>query len=225
MGIMKAGFIWAAFLLTLFAGIIHAQSELDQGLVAYFPFDGNVNDVSSTHAKAVAYGPVEYQPGIAGTALVLNGHSYVRVEDCPALNLKTFTLSAWVCRFPNNNNSRILEKGSGHSYWLYLFGERAMGGFFGEDFADAISSSRIPFGKWTHVCSTYDGSKLCLYMNGSLEATTAVQDPVATTSRPLFIGSRGGKTDNWIGGIDEVKIYNRALSPAEVEQLFHQVAH
>ena len=67
---------------------------------------------------------------------------------------------------------------------------------------------------WTHLATTYDGSRIRLYVNGRLVATTAQQGPLVTGSGDLTIGNNGG---DWFDGlIDEVRVYDRALSASEI---------
>jgi len=75
--------------------------------------------------------------------------------------------------------------------------------------------------EWYHVAVTYDGTNQKIYVNGSLDNTEASAITPATTNVPLYIGrTLGLAPDNSDGFIDEVRIYNRALTPSEVEGLY-----
>ena len=67
----------------------------------------------------------------------------------------------------------------------------------------------------THVVGTFDGSRLRLFVNGRLVAEQAFGGPVDETSAPVRIGSLAGKS-SWYGTLDEVAVYDRALSPDTV---------
>jgi hypothetical protein len=74
----------------------------------------------------------------------------------------------------------------------------------------------VPVNAWTHLAATYDGATLRLYVNGAQQATRAVTGPLQTSAGPLRIGGNG-VWDEWFAGlIDDVRVYNRALSPTEV---------
>ncbi len=216
-------FVWLARIAAiLLAGsvAVRAQQNINAGLVAYFPFEGNCQDASSIHHPTTTFGAIDYQEGAIGQCLVLNGDGCVKVPDAPALQLKKYTLAAWVYHVRTNTNARVLEKGAGQAYWLWMYGGKMIGGFYGNDYTDVHSDSTVPEAKWTYVCTTYDGKTQAIYINGILETSSKVEEEVSTTNRPLYIGCRNAATDFWSGGLDEVRIYNRALNQEEITALF-----
>jgi hypothetical protein len=72
-------------------------------------------------------------------------------------------------------------------------------------------------GQWHHLAGVYTGGKVLLYIDGRLDAETEA-GAVNTTTDPVYIGSRVNSTStrNWIGNIDEVRIYDRALDAAAI---------
>jgi hypothetical protein len=70
---------------------------------------------------------------------------------------------------------------------------------------------------WTHLAATYDGSSLRLYVNGSLAAERATSGVLATSSRPLRIGHNDVNGGVFLGRIDEVRVYARALTAQEIQ--------
>jgi len=71
--------------------------------------------------------------------------------------------------------------------------------------------------KWHHICLTYDGSSLAIYVDGVLRQTKAETVNTALSALKMGVGVEGSTF--YPGSLDEVRIYNRALSPAEVQQL------
>ena len=69
---------------------------------------------------------------------------------------------------------------------------------------------------WTHVAATYNGTQIQLYINGGLVSSTPATGAIQTTTTPLRIGGNTYSTEFFQGLIDEVRIYNRALSAAEI---------
>lgn len=69
---------------------------------------------------------------------------------------------------------------------------------------------------WSHLALTYDGTNMRLYVNGALVATRAQTGPIATSNAPLRIGGNAVWGEWFAGQIDEARVYNRALSAAEV---------
>jgi hypothetical protein len=75
-------------------------------------------------------------------------------------------------------------------------------------------------GQWHHVVGTYDGSKLCLYVDGLLEATQSASGSIQTNNYNVYIGENPEAMNRyWNGLIDDVRVYNYGLSPEEVLQL------
>ena len=85
---------------------------------------------------------------------------------------------------------------------------------------EATNGPAVPLGVWTHLAVTYDGTTLRLYVNGVLRSSTAASGGIAASTAPLRIGGNTvfsvPGTEYFAGLIDEVRIYNRALSAAEI---------
>ena len=78
--------------------------------------------------------------------------------------------------------------------------------------------------KWTHLAATYDGSKMKFYYNGEIEVEGDAKGKMDTNDVPVSIGRNSeGNREHYIGLIDEVAIWNVALSDAEVQQAMDQV--
>ena len=69
---------------------------------------------------------------------------------------------------------------------------------------------------WTHLAMTYDGTTMRLYVNGTQVATRAQTGSIATSTSALRIGGNSVWGEWFSGQIDEVRVYNRALTAAEV---------
>jgi len=92
------------------------------------------------------------------------------------------------------------------------------------------STSNVVFGRWMHVAGVYDGAVMKIYVNGVLEAYKPTSGRIATGTSPLTIGAGGNDlytdivptpfVNQWHGLIDEVSIYNRALSKSEVQSIY-----
>jgi len=77
--------------------------------------------------------------------------------------------------------------------------------------------SALPLNTWSHLAATYDGATFALYVNGALVATKSASTNLVQASGPLHIGGNDIWGEYFRGTIDEVRIYNRALSPAEIQ--------
>ena len=77
--------------------------------------------------------------------------------------------------------------------------------------------SASPVGSWTHVALTYDGSQLRLFVNGVQVASAAASGAIQASSSPLWIGGNQPYGEYFNGLIDDVRVYNRALTQAEIQ--------
>ncbi|MCX6021498.1 MAG: LamG domain-containing protein, partial [Chloroflexi bacterium] len=178
-------------------------------------------------------GGVLYTGGVSGAAFRFNGKDSAVVTPSAAggSNLDVtadFTLDAWVFR-SSDQAGRQWVAGRHQSYWLSLADGKVVGGFFhGDKDKQAIfltSEKAIPVGVWTHLTLTYDRAAglLRLYVNATSAGEAATDHvAVALSAFPFGIGAivtteDGAKPGQLLDGrVDEVDIYGRALSPAEV---------
>jgi len=209
-----------------YGGNADLRSGLNRGLVAYYPLNGNANDVSGNQHNGTIHGGLTFVPSISGQAAHFDGSTaYISVPDQPALRLQSpFSLSAWV-KF--EGTGRVLHK-QGYELEAAESGTGCVLRFnvwFRPHVMDVVDSPRLAKDAWHHVIVTHDGSRLTLYINGVLMAQTAATGFVPQSTSDLNIG-RNGYTglDRFKGCIEEVRIYNRVLSPNEIAQL-DQPAH
>jgi hypothetical protein len=80
--------------------------------------------------------------------------------------------------------------------------------------SSTVVAARLQF---THVACVWNGSQVQLYLNGALNASMPQTLIPAINTAPVYIGQFGGNTDRLNGIVDEVRIYNQALSPAQVQ--------
>jgi len=80
----------------------------------------------------------------------------------------------------------------------------------------AASGTALPLNIWTHLAFSYDGATLRLYINGVQVGTQALTGPIAASTGSLRIGGNAVWGEYFKGLIDEVRIYNRALSAGEI---------
>ena len=81
----------------------------------------------------------------------------------------------------------------------------------------APASAAIPVNTWSHVAVTYNGTTFTLYRNGAVVATSATSGMIQTTATPLRIGGNVPYGEYFQGRIDDVRVYNRALSATEIQ--------
>src|SRR6266850_4270931 len=186
-----------------------------------------VTDVSGNNNNGTLQTGATWTPaGKYGNALSFDGVSgYVSVPASSTLNLgSNGTIEAWVKPNVINVWSSVLAKGNVNAdpptnYGLEINSSNRFLCILGNGSSARTLSSTITVaaGTFYHVACVWNGTQLQLYVNGALNTSVAQNiTPVANTS-PLYIGQFGGNADRMNGTIDEVRIYNRALSVTEIQ--------
>ncbi len=197
-----------------------------EGLVAAYGFDeaGDVLalDTSGNGNDGVLSGPTRTSAGKFGSALSFDGiNDWVTVDDHATLDLTSgMTLEAWVkpSALSGWRTALIKEAASGLAYALYAHDSSPRPAAYIRIGGDLTTpgSAALPTNAWTHLASTYDGTRLRLFVNG-VETSTAVSGSIEQSARPLRIGGNALWGEYFSGLIDEVRVYNRALSAAEIQ--------
>jgi hypothetical protein len=205
--------------------------DITTGLVGHWSFDNTAQDSSGNANHATLTGSPTYTTGKVGTgALSLNGTSqYAQAPDANTLDLSNpFTLSAWVNPSVALSDFRsILVK----NYTYFLYGSvssycgagSVLGGFGG---GTVCQASPLPANTWTHLALTYNGSTLALYRNGNptpVVTASATGTPTNTTGTLQIGASQYGEYFN--GKIDDVRVYNRALSGMDIQALYTRIPY
>ena len=206
-------------------------NQLSRGLVAYYRFSGNLFDSSGNGRNLAAQG-FSYVGGIQGQSLRFSAPNSRAdyLGHPPGQDASNFTYSLWL-------NPRTLSR---WPEWMYLVGGKAelrLGvnqvypghykvlnfgsdnitnlGWAGTDPLEEIGSNR-----WNHMAITQSGTVLKIFLNGKL-----ILGPLDWLSRTFdlnnfFFGNQGGYTYAVDGEMDEIRLYQRALSDEEVAQIY-----
>jgi concanavalin A-like lectin/glucanase superfamily protein/fibronectin type III domain protein len=195
------------------------------GLVAAYGFEETsgsvVGDASPNRLAGSISGAVRTASGRYGRAMLFDGiDDWITVADAPALDLSTMTIEAWVKPAALSGwRSVLLKEDLGTlSYALYAHDgapHPAATIRVGSD-VSAVGTSVLPLGAWTHVAATFDGTQLQFFVNGALVDTRPAAGALEPTDGALRIGGNAVWGEYFDGVIDEVRIYNRALAPADI---------
>ena len=213
-----------------------AGPDIVDGLVAQYSFEGNAEDGSGNGHNGTLTGGPAYVEGFAGIALDFDG-----VDDVVELGkfdvVGHITLAAWIKADDFEiNDARMITKAKewgGNDHWWMLSTISETGLRFrlktddGEETATLVSDPVLEAGVWTHVAATWDGGTMRIYKDGVEVASQAkggsavAVDPAASAaigSQPsdAFASDPSHVAKYFDGLIDEVGIYNRALSAAEI---------
>ena len=199
------------------------------GLVAAYGFDEGAGTTTADRTGNGNTGTLSNATwstaGKFGNALFFNGNNArVNVADSNSLDLTSaMTLEAWVRPSITSAGYRtvLMKEQSGNlGYALYSTTdtnrpntEAVIGGAF----EVAPAANPLPAGTWSHLAATYDGSQLRLYVNGTQVAQTAASGSISTSTAPLRVGGNAVWGEWFNGWIDEVRVYGRALSAAEIQ--------
>jgi hypothetical protein len=205
-------------------------------------------DLSGEDNHGTLNGDPKWVEGKGGTALQFSGEenkNYVEVPDDPSLNpTSEITCAAWIyidgfqptggviSKYIGAGNQRTYNLRMDHSTVLALASECSSDGSYQEGVTATPINTQggtLLEGQWQHIAMTFKASKfLRLYVNGELKAETeaVITDQLFDNNTPLLIGTdfqiggaHSGQPREFTGIIDEVAIFNRALSDEEIQMV------
>ena len=190
--------------------------------VAWYRAEGNANDSLGTNNGTPQNGAT-FAPGFVGQAFSFDGvDDRIDVPASAALDLTVFTVEAWIKPNSVGTTSIIVDKevaGSINYYLALLTDNKVQIDFFDGQHRSVDSDVACQAGSWCHVAGTYDGATLKVYVNGTPAGSLSYAG-TPPVGQPLYIGRRFNNTFPFNGLIDEVDIYGRALSDAEVKNIY-----
>jgi len=203
-----------------------------EGLVAYYPFNGDAADESGNgnNGEVVGASLTEDRFGIPDSAYGFDGQrSFIRVARSPSLNLgRQFTLSAWFNTRDERSQRPLVEWNDGGQFglhmWINVPGWPGSGAnIIGQDRSHHIISSTafVSPNVWHHMAVTFDGSTgfARSYLDGNQVGSRELGPVTPLTLGDLFIGIRNNEAC-FKGVIDEVMVFNKALAPDEIRKLY-----
>jgi hypothetical protein len=168
----------------------------------------------------------DWAQGHQGSALSLAGAAWLSVPSAKGYDATAgLTLSAWVLWPKAIPAAQVIMArqsgvGSQNAFWLGMDANRLH-----FSVQDEGVNTPAPSGRWVHVAGTYDGSRAILYLDGVPAIAGVASARVAPTSRDVSIGAdlngsdQSAGTSMFVGRLDEVAIFNRALTASEIGAL------
>jgi hypothetical protein len=209
-------------------------APVPSGLVSWWQAEGNADDFDGFNNGSLING-AGFAPGKVGQAFAFttNGQAVI-VPNAPSLNpTNALTIEGWVYvnAFVAIDASTLVAKNSPSDWskWQYQLAIQKLGS--GWIFRSGVGvpsgdywlwgSTQVQLNTWYHVATTYDGSALTLYVNGAFETNTPVSGPIHVDTEPLRMGGFGLGPWDLAGLLDEVGLYNRALTPQEIAAIYN----
>ncbi len=207
-------------------------------LIAYWKAEGNGvdetlnnNDVSSAGSGAVTYGI-----GADGQGFEFTGSNWMEIPDNPTLDIGSGDLAIvmWAKLSGASGIETLLDKRDPNDGWrgyvVYTINDGFVGAQInvGNSYTNWISPINIADNQWHHIVFTIDRDNPTggyITVDGTQTYTfdpTAYQGNVDNAGS-LRIGGRNDGIENWVGSIDDVRLYNHAFTPTEIEDDFDNV--
>ena len=217
------------------ASVICAQ-DISTGLTGYWNLDETsgttASDSSGSGNNGTLYGGVVFGTNSISPAQVDDGldfdgsDDYISIPNHSSLQFTSaITVAAWV-RADSWGTSYdvdvILRKGEGNpNNWQFAIAEGRVALFLDDSDSNGIrGNTTLNTGQWYHVAATWDGSEVRIYVDAVLDNTPAsYTSTIGTDTRPVYLGGRSG-TDLLDGALDDVRVYDRALTAADIQALY-----
>ncbi len=207
-------------------------APLPDGIVSWWPGEGDASDIIDDNTGTLV-GGVLFADGMVGQAFSFNGtDGRVEVPHNPNQNTGSqITIEAWVNPRSSGHGRTIVQKRSPSNVGGYVF-ETTHSPFApdnGLQFVIMINGTYrslqapanvLAIGTWQHVAATYDGTTMKIYVNGVERASLSVSGVIDAVTDPLVMGRNVvNPSIAWDGLIDEVSLYDRALSAEEIQAI------
>ena len=223
---MKAKLLFILFFVCIFFTLN------SQNLVAYFPFNNNANDESGNGNHGTVYGATITTDrfGNTNSAYSFDGvDDYISIANNPNINIQTgesFTISFWLKHNAQNNAKYMISKYKGSfGEPSYAFGTGSYGDsyswheFTANNGIESRGNIDLNDNQWHNITSVFkSGESVTIYVDGVLDiehSTTHVGSII--NSRDLTIGCGSNLAQFYNGSIDDIKIYNKALTTEEIK--------
>lgn len=211
--------------LTACCGPTPTKAPAEPGLIAYYKFDGNALDETLNNNDGTVQGATPTE-GKIGQALEFDGvNDYINIGSITGYSSSTATISAWIYPKSSSTHKVIWSNLDDDNNGLFLFMQltdnklSVNGEEGGHSSVSTGGTETIQLDQWTHVVLTLDSNnyKAKIYINGILVSSTNYLD---TTANTHYIGTYNSNILFFKGKIDEVRIYNKALTDTEVQTLY-----
>lgn len=225
------GLILGIMILGLLVSGVFVKAAGLEGMVMFLPFDegsgDSVKDLSGNGNDGIIKNAKWVNAGKIGSCLSFSSGGHVEVAHSKSLSLTSaITILSWTNQTVGGSGEQaVISKGQWAANDLpYELTETPGGVIYWQFYNDAGRDSCAPnspaAGEWHHLAATYDGKVFMAYIDGNLAAESAYAGKMPENTASVTIGMRSKSKDCLFNGmIDEVAIFNRALSQDEVKNV------
>lgn len=206
-------------------------------LVGAWLFDGGslADSSGNGHDGEVVQGDPQQAGGKYGDAMEFFGADMINVPDDDALDLGSFTLAAWIKVDGQSGKWQVIaakeaRDPTGRNYGMFCNINTGVVHYSftsGAAWNSFDANTVVTDGSWHHVAATYEAPDLKFYLDGAVDAESAIADNMQEpdgTDNVLYIGGCDIGDYYMTGLIDEVALFNEALSEGEINDLMAGVA-
>ena len=199
--------------------------DLNNGLVAWYPFDGNASDMSGNDKHGTVHGATLAidRHGQINKAYSFDGvNDKIVISGAEESTPGEITVTAWVKIQSTSGEQMIVRKGDVSKWWALHYYNSALTWSFDDDSAKRVAQSTIsPSEDWVFVVGIRKpGVSNQIFVNGNIANSTTDNNQLVSIPSDLTIGGQNN-IRFYDGPIDDIRIYDRALSAAEVLALYN----
>jgi cell division protein FtsB len=213
---------------SILAQLSATPNSLSNGLVAYYPFNGNVIDYSGNNYNGTIVNTITFTQDHRGNnnSAVQLGSGYITASNFfNYTRNQSFSISFWFTLQGNSNNGGRLISTENPEGNFRIGASTAIGnGVYAFQYGGYYLYDSVPLNTWAHIVYTYSNRNVNVYKNGVLKySQTNTDNEPLNYGTSFTIGAKAAPAyDLWHGQLDELRIYSRALTPSEIQYLATQ---
>jgi len=208
--------------------MLQTAFAVEDGLMLYLPFNENLKDLSDNNFAVEVQGKESYADGKFDQAFEFDGATNLAIQDEKEGafdGISGLTIGVWVNQETHHDNGIVVKLTTAGSFWpcsynLETWSDQLAYFDVGAD-AGSYATASYTLGEWYYLVGVFDGAKGedRIYIDGNLEKTNKRDEKtVPDGTEPVYIGCVSPGSYYFIGALDELVIYNRALTDAEIKE-------